>query len=163
MRSGTELLALWNVLGYGSKRAVPLIADKFFSELHRHHLRAKGYRKERRVFSRDHAEFTERVQFQGSSWNSSGSPWVFYVNVGVQFRDLPRRRPDRDLPHSHCWARIESIVPDAPQEFEFGSDDERLAGKLVHLLDLAHAEVSRRLSDLRERYEKTGNPWLSCR
>jgi hypothetical protein len=83
---------------------------KFFSELHREHLKNLGYTKTRYTFSRELPEYVERVQFQGSSWNGAGEPWRFYVNVGIQFRDLPRRTPDRDFPNTHAHGRIEEIV-----------------------------------------------------
>lgn len=61
--------------------------DSFFTELQKTHLKGLGYKKERRTFSRELPEYIERIQFQGSQWNSPGEPWRFYINVGVQFRD----------------------------------------------------------------------------
>lgn len=84
--------------------------DRFFSELQKQYLKQLGYKKERRTFSRETPEYIERIQFQGSQWNSSGEPWRFYINVGVQFRDLPRRQPDRDFPNTHAHGRIETLV-----------------------------------------------------
>jgi len=136
------------------------IASKFFSDLHRSYLKGKGYRKQRHTFTRDHPGFTERVQFQGSAWNSSGSPWRFYINVGVQFRDLPPRLPDRDLPGTHCWARIESLVPEAPSEFELTSQQHQISADLVRLVEMASQRVAQQIDAVRERYEETRSPRL---
>lgn len=147
------------MLGSGEK--VVEIASKFFSDLHRLHLKAKGYRKQRHTFTRDHPDFTERVQFQGSAWNSSGSPWRFYINFGVQFRSLPPRLPDRDLPGTHCWTRIESLVPEAPAEFELASQHDKLSVDLVRFVEMASQRVAQQIDAVRERYEKTRSPRLS--
>lgn len=92
--------------------------DRFFSALQKQHLKQRGYKKERRTFSRETPEYIERIQFQGSQWNSSGEPWRFYINVGIQFRDLPLRQPDRDFPNTHAHGRIETLVSTGGGFFE---------------------------------------------
>jgi len=115
----------------------------FFSVLHRDHLKPRGYTKERFTFSRDAGEFVERVQFQGSQWNSAGEPWQFYINVGVQFKDLPPRSPDRDFPRTHAWSRIENIVPGIPAKYQVSPTTvAALASELNTLLAQASASVS---------------------
>src|SRR5438046_2062639 len=91
---------------------------QFFSRLHREHLKARGYKKVRYTFSRDMGGYTERIQFQGISWNDANSPWRFYITFGVEFPDLPSRSPCRDFPATHCWARIERVVPGAPNQYD---------------------------------------------
>src|SRR5688500_4939575 len=99
------------------------LAKNFFSTLHAAHLKRMGYAKERNTFTRKLDGFTERIQFQGSAWNSGDGSWRFYMNFGVQFHGLPARSPERDLPGTHCWARIQSIVPEAPASFDLDGDD----------------------------------------
>ena len=95
-----------------------VFVDRFFSELQKQHLKQLGYKKERRTFSRELPEYIERIQFQGSQWNSADTPWRFYINVGIQFRDLPRRHPDRDFPNTHAHGRIENLVSTGGGFFE---------------------------------------------
>jgi hypothetical protein len=134
---------------------------EFFSRLHATHLRPRGYRKERHTFTRELNGFTERIQFQGSAWNSGDSSWRFFVNFGVQFHGLPPRSPDRDLPGTHCWTRIESIVPEAPAEFGLTGDDDLLAANLVVYLERASQCVENEIGVLRKRYKETRIPRLS--
>lgn len=107
------------------------VIEEFFSLFHTGHLKRRGYTKKRRTFSRKLTGFTERIQIQGSVWNAGALPWHFYVhfyvNFGVQFDRLPPRSPDRDLPETHCWTRIDSIVPEAPREFDLLEGDQKLA------------------------------------
>ena len=137
------------------------LAKDFFSRLHAAHLRRSGYTKERHTFTRELDGFTERIQFQGSSWNSGDSSFRFYVNFGVQFHDLPARLPDRDFRRTHCWARLESIVPEAPAQFDLSGDDDQLAASIAAYVDRASRRVAEDISSLRKRYEETRSPRLS--
>src|SRR4051794_30886939 len=111
--------------------------QEFLSAIHGAHLKSLVYKKQRHTFTRDLEGFTERVKFQGSAWNSRGSSWRFYVSYGVQFRGLPPRSPDRDFPGTHCWARIESIVPEALRDFALVGNDDRLAEELAVYIERA--------------------------
>ena len=44
---------------------------QLLSELHRESLKPAGFRKEGNTFSRDRGSYTERFNFQGSSWSNS--------------------------------------------------------------------------------------------
>jgi hypothetical protein len=143
--------------------AMQAVVQQFFSRLHTSYLKAKGYKKQRHTFRRDLKGFTEHVQFQGSAWNGGDSRWRFYVNFGVQFHGLPPRDPDRDLPGTHCWTRIESIVPEAPSELTLVGEDDHLASELALHLERASDRVAQEISLLRKRYEKTSAPRLSLR
>jgi hypothetical protein len=65
------------------------IGDQFASALHQCHLKPLGFRKVRKNYTRTHADYTEHYQIQGSAWNDSSSPWVFYLNCGISFSGLP--------------------------------------------------------------------------
>lgn len=67
--------------------------ESSLSEFHRQQLKPLGFKKVRHTFSRDKETYVERFNFQGSAWNTSESnePWLFYINVGIEFKDLPDR------------------------------------------------------------------------
>ncbi len=136
-------------------------ANEFFSQLHTVHLKPMGFRKTRHTFFRAGSEVTECIQFQGSAWNDRDSPWRFYVNFGVLFRDLPPRHPDRDFPRTHCWARIDSLVPGAHRDFDLAGDTDQLASSLAELVEQASRMVHGRLDRVRERYTETLIPWFT--
>ena len=136
--------------------------EPFFRRLHREHLKPRGYTKVRRTFSRDMQAYIERVQFQGSSWNDANSPWRFYINFGLQFRELQERSPARDFPQTHCWTRIEHLVPDAPQEYDLSEGDSPcLLQQLPAYIELASHRVAKHIHDIRKDYERTRSSRLT--
>ena len=140
------------------------LADRFFSELHRTHLKPAGFKKERRTFIRERPGFIERFQFQGSQWNDRNRPWVFYINAGVQFPDLPRMQPDMDFPHTHANDRIERILP--MQEGFAGrwelseSNYEAMLARLPPLLEQASAVLEPLAKRIYPRCKAEGRQWL---
>lgn len=78
----------------------------FFAELHGSVFKPRGYSRLRHTFQRDEDGYALAFQFQGSDWNSAGSPWRFYLNAGIRFPDVPRCIPDRDFPTIHTWTRV---------------------------------------------------------
>jgi hypothetical protein len=117
--------------------------NQFFSDLQKQYLKKLGYKKERHTFYREYPEYIERIQFQGSPWNSADTPWRFYINVGVQFRDLPRRQPDRDFPNTHAHSRIEKVVPDSDPYFDLCKDGSLdMLVKIAGLVSLASGALS---------------------
>lgn len=135
--------------------------ENFFSRLQTVRFKPLGYKKQRHTFSRDGSGFTERVQFQGSAWNDRNRPWRFYVNFGIQFHGLAPRNPDRDLPGTHCWARIDHLVPGAPKEFDVIAAVDSLAAQIAALVEQASRRVVEQLDALRECYEAKRTPRLS--
>ena len=134
----------------------------FFSLLHREHLKPSGYRKLRHTFSREMSEYTEHVQFQGSSWNDAASPWRFYINFGVQFAGVSPRTPDRDFPDTHCWTRIEHIVPDALSQYDIPEADlPAFAAEIAAYVASASEAAARHIARIREDYERTHVPRLT--
>jgi hypothetical protein len=117
--------------------------NHFFSELQKQYLKPLGYKKERHTFFREHAEYIERIQCQGSPWNSSDSPWRFYINVGIQFHNLPRRQPDRDFPNTHAHSRIEKLIPNSEPYFELTENNSHeMLSKIADLLSVASGELT---------------------
>ncbi len=123
--------------------------EDFFSEFHRHHLKPLGFKKVRHTFSRDLGDYVERFNFQGSAWNSSDEkdPWLFYINVGVEFRDLPPRTPCLDFPKTHWWQRIEHIALNASDSYNlhFPIDSELAASELLPHIKSASENLSRHI------------------
>jgi hypothetical protein len=138
--------------------------SQFFSALHRDYLKPRRYKKVRHTFSRDMGGYTERVQFQGSAWNNAGGPWTFYINFGVQFRDLPERVPCRDFPDTHCWTRIEYLVDDASKKYDIPANDTgSFAAEITDCLDQASQAAERQISVIRKSYEQTHSPRLTTK
>lgn len=102
--------------------------DEFFSALHRSHLKPRGFKKVNRTFSRDLGSHWERINIQGSCWNSGNSndPWVFFVNVGIEFKDLPQTNAFVYVRHTHWATRIEGIVSAAPNQYELQPNHENI-------------------------------------
>jgi len=116
----------------------------------------------RHTFSRDMDGYTERIQFQGSSGNDSDGPWRFYINLGVEFTDLPPRTPCRDFPATHCWTRIEHIVPDAPKQYDLpDTSTAEFASELAGYLDCASRQSARQIRQIRSSYEQRPSPRLT--
>ena len=134
----------------------------FFSVLHQRYLKPNGFKKVRHTFSREHAHYTERFQFQGSAWNDSASPWRFYINVGVEFHNIPARVPSRDFPSTHCWTRIERLLSDAPSEYDLLElNTEQFASHIAGYLESASMVVAREIQQIRKSYEQSKSPYLS--
>ena len=124
------------------------------SELQREHLKAAGFRKDGRTFSRDREAYWERFHFQGSSWNGAGVRWRFYVNAGIEFKDLPERRFWSHFAHTHWAGSVEHLVPEAPAQWEYDESTDRTAVKahLATILIAASRVLDRRADTLRAEY-----------
>ena len=134
---------------------------EFLSVLQHEHLAARGFKRARHTFSRPRDGYVERIQFQGRAWNNANGSWHFYVNFGVEFADLPSRGSARDFPATHCWARIEDIVPDAPQRYDARRKSAgKCAAEIAGYVDRASRAVARRIRHIRCDYETTKLPWI---
>ena len=134
----------------------------FFSLLHCGHLKPSGYRTLRHTFSRGMSDYTERVQFQGSSWNDADCASTFYINFGVEFVGIPARTPDRDFPETHRWTRIEHIIRDAPKQYDIPESDlPAFAVEIAACVASASEAAARHISRLRSDYERTHVPRLT--
>lgn len=103
--------------------------------------------------------YTEHIQFQGSAWNDSNLPWRFYINFGVEFHDLPPRNPCRDFPATHCWTRIEALIPDAAAEYDLPQTvSPDFAADIAASLQRSSDHVARTLPQIRSAYESKSWP-----
>jgi hypothetical protein len=95
----------------------PLV-KKFIAELYQSKLRGCGFRKTYHTFSRKESSYVEYFEIQGSAWNLPEKPWRFYINVSVDFPDLPEL--ERVYHHASC--RIEAIVNTAASEYDLSEE-----------------------------------------
>lgn len=133
------------------------------SELHRESLKPAGFRKEGSTFSRDHGGFVERFNFQGSGW-SSAAETLFYLNVGVEFPEFgPAEGNWVYFKRTHWAARIDELVPGAPDEWRCGEETDRVALKaqLAKLVLKASEKIEARLPKLRAAYKVRVAPQTS--
>lgn len=129
--------------------------DEFLSEFHKNHLKELGFKKVRRTFSRDMSNYWERFNFQGSSWNSSDEEnWRYYINVGIEFKDLDERKYWSYFPHTHWSGRIESVVNESSElgEYSERTDKTELAEKLEKYILEASAKMANEIKGLRAHY-----------
>ena len=129
--------------------------DEFLTEFHKEHLKTLGFKKVRRTFSKDMGNYWERFNFQGSSWNYPGNEdWRYYINLGVEFKDLPSRRNWSYIPHTHWSGRIESVLKDASAVGEYNEDTNKkeLAEKLKDYILEASRKMSEEIEGIRSHY-----------
>ncbi len=127
----------------------------FFSKLHSSVLKPRGYTRLRRTFQKEHEGYAVAFQFQGSDWNSAGSPWRFYLNAGLRFSDLPRRDMDRDFPTIHSWTRVGvGLSQWAEPHYEIlEGDEDLLIGKLAAIIEDSQKYFATNHRTIREKYE----------
>jgi hypothetical protein len=130
------------------------------SELHRETLKPRGFRKEGKTFVRDHGVYRERYNFQGSSWNGTGVKWRFYLNVGLEFLDLEPERYWSYFAHTHWAARLDTVVGDAPAQWDYSPETDRteLKQNLGRLIDTASEHLVAKVGKIREQYVAKRKP-----
>jgi uncharacterized protein (DUF2461 family) len=124
----------------------------FLSEFQRGWLKEKEFRKNRQTFSRDRGPYWERFHFQASSQNNrSVSRWRFYVNVGIEFKDLPKQLRWSLFPNTHWSSRINHLVPEAPYHWEYDlqTDRQLLALSLIVLVESASVVMAKEIHEIR--------------
>ena len=134
------------------------LGDQFCARLHREHLKPIGFKKTRRTFDRQHVGWCEYYQVQGSAWNRSDSPWVFYLNCGISFDGVSRRVPDSDFPRAHAYMRCGFFVPDSRAQYDVTAENETpLLEEVAVVVQRCSNYFSARHDALRELYE--ANCW----
>ena len=136
--------------------------SSFLAELHSVVFKPRGYTKLRRTFQREHDEYAVAFQFQGSDWNSAGSPWRFYLNAGLRFSDLPRRNLDRDFPTIHSWTRVGPALSEwAEPHYEIVEGEEKLlVGKIAAMVEDSQRYFAANHHLLRQKYGAKPVPFL---
>ena len=122
---------------------------RLITELHTAYFKPSGFKKERQHFRRDVDNVMQDVEFQSSSWNSSGGPVTFYVNVRVGFADIPMKD---GKPEFTGWGRIQGLVPDAPAQYHLTPTNyESIRSELLASIPQALSELPRHYEDVRTR------------
>jgi hypothetical protein len=112
-------------------------AKQFVSDLHRSTLKPRGFTKKNHTFTRQRDGYLERLQVQGSSWNSStDQTWTFYLNAGVQFADLPEPTSNRGFPGTHIYGRLSSFASECADTFDLTVDNaDRVRTEVVESIE----------------------------
>lgn len=102
------------------------IGDQLATRLHERFMKPIGFRKKAHTYSREHDEYGEHYNIQGSAWNSIDLPWTFYFNCGISFPDLPVKAPGVGMWKYHAHTRITRFDKTAPSQYEItdGNIDE---------------------------------------
>lgn len=123
----------------------------FISDLHSTYFKPNGFKKERQRFRRNIDKVTQEIEFQSSSWNSSGEPITFYVNISVWFDDI---QPKSGEPLKGS-GRIEGLVPAAPPHFDLTPKNyKKLLRDLYAIIPQALSVLPEHYEDVRTRAKK---------
>ena len=128
---------------------------QFLIDFHQAYLKKLGFKKVRHTFSRDMGDYWERFNFQGSAWNGAGDEnWTFYLNVGVEFKELKPRRNWSYFPQTHWADRIQTIVSGAPGAWDYNlnTDRETLMRELASYIFRASEKMAAEKPGLRRHY-----------
>lgn len=131
--------------------------NQFLTDFHKTHLKKFGFSKVRHTFSRDMGKYWERFNFQSEAWNSAGNKyWKFYLNVGIEFKDLEPQKPWLYLSHTHWADRIKTVNPDAPYcwNYNLDTDREALMRELEAQILKASAKMANETAGLKRHYLK---------
>jgi hypothetical protein len=129
--------------------------NQFLTDFHKAHLKELGFRKVQHTFSRDMGAYWERCNFQGSTWHSAESEyWTFYLNVGLEFKDLEPQRNWSYFPHTHWAGRMETVVSSAPSAWDYNlrTDQEALMRDLLSSMLKASEKMAAEMDGLRRHY-----------
>lgn len=122
---------------------------RLISELHTAYFKPNGFKKVRQRFRRDLDSAIQEVEFQSSSWNSTGEPVTFYVNISVGFADIPMKDGKPALTGS---GRIEGFASDAPAQFDLTPTNyQRVRSALLEFIPQALSELPKHYEDVRTR------------
>ncbi|CAN5264221.1 hypothetical protein BH10ACI1_BH10ACI1_25920 [soil metagenome] len=124
--------------------------NQFLTNFHKTHLKKLNFKKVRHTFSRDMNEYWERFNFQGSAWNSANDDyWTFYLNYGVEFKDLEPEKHWSFFPHTHWAGRIGTSW-----NYTLETDPEALMQELEAQIFKAGVKIAREIIGLRKHYLK---------
>ncbi|MFO0938292.1 MAG: DUF4304 domain-containing protein [Gemmataceae bacterium] len=125
------------------------LLKRLIAGLHAAYFKPNGFKKERQRFRRIVDTLIQEVEFQSSSWNSSGEAVTFYVNISVGFSDIPAKNGGPAMPGT---GRIGGFVKDAPTQFDLTPISfDSICGELCTLLPQAILELPKHYEDVRNR------------
>jgi Domain of unknown function (DUF4304) len=125
---------------------------QLISDLHVAFFKPNGFKKLRHRFRRDLEEIMQEVQFESSSWNSTGAPIRFYVNISVGFADVLMKSGKAELTGT---GRISHLVPGAPEQFDLAAINSKdIYADLLALLPCALSELPKHYQIVRSRAQE---------
>jgi hypothetical protein len=115
-------------------------------------MKPRGFTKKRHTFCRDRETYVERFQIQGSTWNSStSSDWVFYLNAGLFWPDLPEPVENRGVVGTHVYGRLHEFDPASVDRVELREDRlEQTVALVVENVDRVSGAIGTHLAELRK-------------
>jgi len=120
----------------------------FISSLHSDYFKKSGFKKKGAHFSRKIDGVIQEVHFQSSSWNSSGAPIVFYINLKVSFENIS----SKDGSPIYGIGRIGCIVSNTPDQFELREQtDQYFRHELIFYIVQALKALPTHYEDIRKR------------
>lgn len=125
-----------------------------FTQLHREHLKLRGFRKERYTFTRNAGPYVERFNFQGSAWSSAEGK-RFYINLGIWFPEFADDTSGSGYFAGNHWAsRIDRVVAHAPSHWDVDATTELsvLSEQLATLVEKASNQLAERIGTCRNEY-----------
>lgn len=132
------------------------VLSTLFSQLHREHLKPRGFKKERHTFTRNAGAYAERFNLQRSAWSSAAEK-RFYINVGIWLPEYADDTCGSGYFSGNHWAtRIERLVPGAPPHWDVdaATDLSALSAELAGLIEAASGQLAGRIGDCRDEYLK---------
>jgi hypothetical protein len=133
--------------------SVRTLGDQLCADLHTRYLRNLGFRKHGRTFIRERDGYSEGISIQGSSWNSGGEPWEFYVNVAITLSDVPLNFGPKC--RYHAVGRLGRLVEGAPPAFDLSRGNvATVADQLAEYISRACDAIPRTLDAVRVRAKR---------
>lgn len=118
-------------------------------------MKPKGFKKKGHTFSKEHAEYGEHYNIQGSAWNSTGSHWTFYINCAISFPDLPVLSPGVGMWKYHAHTRLPRFDQSAPAQYDVTETEfEDIVDRLGVSLQKCSEYFHRRHRILKDSYMK---------
>ena len=131
------------------------IGNHLASTLHQRVTKPSGFRKTGNTFSKDHADYSEHYNIQGSAWNDPARPWTFYVNCAISFPGVPNHSAGTGLWKFHAHTRIAGLVPGASSQYAVTEASlEEVVDEVARHIHTCSGYFSRRWEVLRESYIK---------
>ncbi len=119
-------------------------------------LKPLGFSKNGQLFSRERNGYIERYLLEGSRWNSGEEPWVFTVDVGVFFPEIPAFEGAKGIwRHCHAVGSAVRLLTNDVRDFEVCSNTvEEVANAVFETICAASNALPTLLAPARPRAAK---------
>lgn len=116
-------------------------------------LRPLGFSKKGQTFSREREQYVERYLLEGSRWNSGEEPWIFTIEVGVFFPEIPTLTGAKGFwKHCHAVGNALRLVDENARDFEARSNStEVVAADVVASIERASRVLPTLVGPVRQR------------